>query len=50
MQHLAQTRAGAFHPLLCIQVKLCISITYLSCVPHATLLLITVPPLHHDGV
>jgi hypothetical protein len=50
MQHLAQTRTSTFHPLFYLQVKLCISITYLSCVPDATLLLITIPPLHHDGV
>jgi hypothetical protein len=43
-------KPSIFHPLFCLQVKLCISITHLSCVPNATLLLVVVPPLHHDGV
>jgi len=51
MQHLAQTRGGYVSSIvLHLQIKLCISITYLTIIPNTTLLLFVVPLLHHDGL
>jgi hypothetical protein len=51
MQHLAQTKGGYISSIvLHLQIKFCISKTYLTVIPNTTLLLFAIPPLHHDGV